>query len=195
MKLNKMIDHTKLGPTVTKKDIEKLVDEAKAYDFKSVCVEPIYVKLAKERLADSDVLVCTVVGFPAGTHTKETKVFETKEAILNGADEIDMVINQNALKNGDDDAVYEEIKAIKEACGDRILKVIIETSNLTEDEKVKASLLAKKAKADFVKTSTGFSGGGATYDDIKLMRKTVGPEMGVKASGGVRTYDDAMKMI
>lgn len=195
MKLNKMIDHTKLGPKVTLKDIDKLILEAKEYDFKSVCVDPIYVKYAKEALKGSDVLLCTVVGFPAGTHQLEVKKEETKLAILQGADEIDMVINQNALLNGDEDAVYQEIKALKEICGDRVLKVIIETSNLTDEQKVTACKLAKKANADFVKTSTGFSGGGAEEHDILLMRKTVGPKMGVKASGGVRTYEDAIIMI
>lgn len=195
MKLNKYIDHTKLGPTITLEDIKKLVAEAKEYDFKSVCVDPIYVKYAKEELIDSDVLVCTVVGFPAGTHTKEVKLYETKEALHNGADEIDMVINQNALINGDFQTVFNEIKALKEACEMKVLKVIIETSNLSDELKIKACELAKDAGADFVKTSTGFSSSGATVEDILLMRKTVGPTMGVKASGGVRSYEDAMKMI
>lgn len=195
MKLNKYIDHTKLGPTITLKEIKKLIAEAKEYDFKSVCVDPIYVKVAKEALLKTDVLVCTVVGFPAGTSKTEVKVFETEQAIADGADEIDMVISQNKLLNGDFDAVYEEIKAIKKACGDKLLKVIIETSNLTDGLKVKACELAKNAGADYVKTSTGFSGGGANLSDIKLMRKTVGKDLGVKASGGVRTYEDAMKMI
>lgn len=195
MKLNKYIDHTKLGPTITLKEIKKLIAEAKEYDFKSVCVDPIYVKVAKEALLKTDVLVCTVVGFPAGTSKTEVKVFETEQAIADGADEIDMVISQNKLLNGDFDAVYEEIKAIKKACGDKLLKVIIETSNLTDGLKVKACELAKRAGADYVKTSTGFSGGGANLSDIKLMRKTVGKDLGVKASGGVRTYEDAMKMI
>lgn len=195
MKLNKYIDHTKLGPTVTKEDIIKLCKEAKQYDFMSVCVDPIYVKLAKELLTDSSVLVCTVVGFPAGTQTTKIKFLEASEAILDGADEIDMVINQNALKNGDFDYVLKEIKELKSAVGKRTLKVILETCNLTKDEIIKAALIAKEAKADFIKTSTGFSKGGATIDDIKLMRATVGPEMGVKASGGVRSYEDAIKMI
>lgn len=195
MKLNKYIDHTKLGPTVTLKDINKLLAEAKEYDFKSVCVDPIYVKKAKEELLNTDVLVCTVVGFPAGTAKTAVKVFETEQAIFDGADEIDMVISQNKLINGDFDSVYKEIKAIKKACQGKLLKVIIETSNLTDELKVKACELAKRAGADYVKTSTGFSGGGATVSDIKLMRKTVGKDLGVKASGGVRTYEDAMKMI
>lgn len=195
MKLNKYIDHTKLGPTVTIEDIKKLIDEAKNYDFKSVCVDPIYVKYAKEKLKDTDVLVCTVIGFPAGTHDISVKVFETEKAINDGADEIDMVINQNAMLNNDFKTVLNEIKEIKKACGNRVLKVIIETINLTDDLKIKACDLAKQAGADFVKTSTGFAGGGATITDIKLMRKTVGPNLGVKASGGVKTYEDAIDMI
>lgn len=195
MKLNKFIDHTKLGPTVTLADIKKLVDEAKEHDFMSVCVDPIYVKYAKSELKDTDVLVCTVVGFPAGTQTKEVKAFEAAFAVEHGADEIDMVINQNALKNKDYDYLLDEIKAIKASCNGKLLKVIIETANLTKEEIVKACEIAKAANVDFVKTSTGFAGGGATVEDIKLMRKTVGEKMGVKASGGVRTYEDAMAMI
>lgn len=195
MKLNKYIDHTKLGPTVTIKDIKKLTDEAKEYDFKSVCVDPIYVSYAKKQLKETDVLVCTVVGFPAGTHDVSVKVLETEKAINDGADEIDMVINQNALINNDFDIVLNEIKAIKKVCAKKVLKVIIETVNLTDDLKIKACELAKQAGADFVKTSTGFAGGGATIADIKLMRKTVGPNFGVKASGGIRTYKDAIDMI
>jgi len=195
MKLNKMIDHTKLGPTVTLSDINKLVDEAIIYDFKSVCVDPIYVSYVHQLLKNSNVLTCTVIGFPAGTHSLDIKLTECKEALKNGADEFDMVINQNALKNNQDELVYEEIKALKDLIKNKTLKVIIETSNLTDDEKVRACLMAKKAGADFVKTSTGFSKAGATVEDIRLMRQTVGPEMGVKASGGVRTYEDAIKMI
>ncbi len=195
MKLNKFIDHTKLGPTVTLADIKKLVDEAKEHDFMSVCVDPIYVKYAKSELKDTDVLVCTVVGFPAGTQIIEVKAFEAAFAVEQGADEIDMVINQNALKNKDYDYLLDEIKAIKASCNGKLLKVIIETANLTKEEIVKACEIAKAANVDFVKTSTGFAGGGATVEDIKLMRKTVGEKMGVKASGGVRTYEDAMAMI
>lgn len=191
--MNKLIDHTKLGSNVTYQDIDKLIDEANHYKFMSVCVDPIYVSYAKAKL--KDVLVCTVVGFPHGTEKTSVKVFETKEAIEDGADEIDMVLNQNALKNGEYDYVLNEIKAIKKACGSHTLKVIIETSNLTEAEKIKACELAKAAKADFVKTSTGFHKGGATLEDVALMRKVVGPDMGVKASGGVRTYADAKKMV
>ena len=191
--MNKLIDHTKLGNNVTLKDIEVLVNEANTHQFKSVCVDPIYVAYAKTLV--NDVLVCTVVGFPHGTQKTSVKVLETKEAILDGADEIDMVLNQNALKNKDYPYVLEEIKAIKKACGNHVLKVIIETSNLSEAEKIKACELAKEAGADFVKTSTGFHKGGATLEDVALMRRVVGPKMGVKASGGVRTYDDAKKMV
>lgn len=195
MKLNKYIDHTKLGPKVKLEDIIKLTEEAIIYDFKSVCVDPIYVKYAKKALNGSDILVCTVVGFPAGTHLLSVKVFETEKAIIDGADEIDMVINQNAMLNGDFESVLKEIKAVKKACGDKILKVIIETCNLTKELIIKACQLAKEAGADFVKTSTGFAAGGAEVEDIKLMRQIVGKTMGVKASGGVRTYKDALKMI
>lgn len=191
--MNKLIDHTKLGNNVTKKDIELLVSEANQHQFMSVCVDPIYVRYAKSLV--KDVLVCTVVGFPHGTQKTSVKVLETKEALLDGADEIDMVLNQNALKNQDYTTVLEEIKAIKQACGDHVLKVIIETSNLTDAEKIKACELAKEAKADFVKTSTGFHKGGATLEDVALMRKVVGNDMGVKASGGVRSYEDAKKMV
>ena len=191
--MNKLIDHTKLGNNVTLKDIEGLVNEANTHKFMSVCVDPIYVAYAKTLV--NDVLVCTVVGFPHGTQKTSVKVLETKEAILDGADEIDMVLNQNALKNKDYPYVLEEIKAIKKACGNHVLKVIIETSNLSEAEKIKACELAKEAGADFVKTSTGFHKGGATLEDVALMRRVVGPKMGVKASGGVRTYDDAKKMV
>ncbi|MFA5719994.1 MAG: deoxyribose-phosphate aldolase [Acholeplasmataceae bacterium] len=191
--MNKLIDHTKLGNNVTLKDIEGLVNEANTHKFMSVCVDPIYVAYAKSLV--KDVLVCTVVGFPHGTQKTSVKVLETKEAILDGADEIDMVLNQNALKNKDYPYVLEEIKAIKKACGNHVLKVIIETSNLSEAEKIKACELAKEAGADFVKTSTGFHKGGATLEDVALMRRVVGPKMGVKASGGVRTYDDAKKMV
>lgn len=195
MTLNKYIDHTKLGPTVTKKEIIKLCEEARKYDFMSVCVDPIYVSLAKKQLENSGVLVCTVVGFPHGTSTTKIKFLETEEAILAGADEIDMVINQNALKNKDYDYLLKEIQTVKSAVGDKTLKVILETSNLSKEEIVKACLIAKEARADFVKTSTGFSRGGATVEDVSLMRETVKTDLGVKASGGIRTYEDAQAMI
>lgn len=194
MKLNKYIDHTKLGANVTKAQIDQLISEAKTYDFKSVCVNPIFVKYAKEALKDTDVLVCTVIGFPHGTHTTAVKIFETQDALNNGADEIDMVINIFDLKN-EPLKVYEEIKALKDVCGQKVLKVIIETCYLTPEEIVKASELVVKAGADFVKTSTGFGTGGATIENVKLMKETVSNKAEVKASGGVRTYEQAMAMI
>lgn len=194
MKLNKYIDHTKLGANVTKAQIDQLILEAKTYDFKSVCVNPIFVKYAKEALKDTDVLVCTVIGFPHGTHTTAVKIFETQDALNNGADEIDMVINIFDLKN-EPLKVYEEIKALKDVCGQKVLKVIIETCYLTPEEIVKASELVVKAGADFVKTSTGFGTGGATIENVKLMKETVSNKAEVKASGGVRTYEQAMAMI
>lgn len=195
MKLNKLIDHTLLKPEATKAQIEKLCSEAKEYDFKSVCVNPYYVKYAKELLKGSDVLVCTVIGFPLGQNTTEVKVAETKDAIKNGADEIDMVINIGALKSKDEDYVLNEIKEIRNACKGKTLKVIIETCLLTDEEKITACKLSKEAGADFVKTSTGFSTHGATVEDVKLMRETVGEDMGVKASGGIRDRETALKMV
>lgn len=195
MNYNKLIDNTLLKPEATAQEIKALCKEAKEYDFMSCCINPHYVSLVKEELKGSNVKVCTVIGFPLGQNTTETKVFETKKAIEDGADEIDMVINVGALKDHKDDFVENEIREIKKACGDHILKVIIETCLLTEEEKIRACLLSKNAKADFVKTSTGFSKGGATVEDIALMRKTVGNEMGVKASGGVRTHEDMLKMV
>lgn len=192
----KMIDHTLLKADATKNQIEKLCEEAKEYSFASVCVNPTWVKLSSEKLSGSDVKVCTVIGFPLGATTSETKAFETKNAIENGATEVDMVINICALKEGNSELVEKDIKAVVDAAkGKAILKVIIETSLLTDDEKVLACKLAVKAGADFVKTSTGFSTGGATIEDIALMRKTVGPDIGVKASGGVRSSHDASEMI
>lgn len=196
MKLNKLIDHTLLKAEATPSQIMKLCEEALKYDFKSVCVNPGYVPLASMLLAGSDVLVCTVIGFPLGATSSESKVLEASIAVEEGAKEVDMVINVGKLKAGLDLDVYKEIRDIKVAVGEEIvLKVIIETSLLTEEEKVRACLLSKKAGADFVKTSTGFSTGGATAEDIALMRKTVGKEMGVKASGGVRTMADLEKMV
>ncbi|RWZ60030.1 deoxyribose-phosphate aldolase [Halobacillus fulvus] len=194
--LAKMIDHTQLKPDTDKDKIVQICKEAKEYDFASVCVNPHWVQECYEWLKDTDVKVCTVIGFPLGATTKEVKAFETRQAIENGATEVDMVINIGELKSGNDDVVQADIEAVvREAQGKAIVKVIIETSLLTEEEKVKASQLSKQAGADFVKTSTGFSGGGATVEDISLMRKTVGPELGVKASGGVRDYDGAKAMI
>jgi deoxyribose-phosphate aldolase len=195
MLLNKFIDHTKLGPSVVEADIVKLCEEAKKYDFMSVCVNPNYVKLAKSLLKGTNVLVCTVVGFPSGAHATEVKAFETKQAVLDGADEIDMVISVGNLKDQKYDAVLKDIQAVVHAASGKLVKVILETCLLTDEEKIKGCELSVLAKADFVKTSTGFSTGGATAHDIALMRKTVGPNFGVKASGGVRSYEDAMQMI
>ncbi|ACQ54217.1 deoxyribose-phosphate aldolase [Clostridium botulinum] len=195
MKLSKYIDHTLLKPQATEKDILKLIEEAKTYDFASVCVNPSWVKLAYENLKDTDVKVCTVVGFPLGATSIASKVYETKVAIEDGADEIDMVIAVGQLKSGNDEYVKEEIKKIVEASRDKLVKVIIETCLLTEEEKVKACTLSKEAGADYVKTSTGFSTGGAKPEDIKLMRETVGKDMGVKASGGIHTREEMEVMI
>ena len=190
-----MIDHTLLKADATRNQIEKLCAEAKKYVFASVCVNPTWVKYSAELLAGTDVKVCTVIGFPLGASTPATKAFETKDAIANGAGEIDMVINIGALKNGEYDAVREDIQAVVDAANGTLVKVIIETCLLTDEEKVKACELSVEAGADFVKTSTGFSTGGATAEDIALMRKTVGPDLGVKASGGVRNLEDMKTMI
>ncbi|KQC48120.1 deoxyribose-phosphate aldolase [Geobacillus stearothermophilus] len=191
-----MIDHTLLKPEATKEQIVQLCAEAKQYGFASVCVNPSWVKTAARELSGTDVRVCTVIGFPLGATTPETKAFETKNAIENGAREVDMVINIGALKSGADDWVERDIRAVVEAAaGKALVKVIIETALLTDDEKVRACQLAVKAGADYVKTSTGFSGGGATVEDVALMRKTVGDNVGVKASGGVRDRKTAEAMI
>ncbi len=195
MEYNKFIDHTLLKPDARDEQIVKLCDEALENHFASVCVNPGYVKLCYEKLKESDVKVCTVVGFPLGATSTESKVFETKQAIKDGASEIDMVINVSRLKEHDDEYVLNEIRKIKRACKKLVLKVIIETCLLTDEEKVRVCKLAKKAKADFVKTSTGFSTGGATASDVKLMRKAVGKKMGVKASGGVRDSISFLEMI
>ncbi|RBW68967.1 deoxyribose-phosphate aldolase [Bacillus taeanensis] len=192
----KMIDHTLLKPEVTKEQIITLSEEAKEYNFASVCVNPTWVKTAYDVLKDTDVKVCTVIGFPLGASTPEVKAFETKNAIENGAAEIDMVLNIGALKDQNNELVERDITAVVEAAkGKALVKVIIETCLLTEEEKVRACELSVRAGADFVKTSTGFSTGGATAEDIALMRKTVGPDIGVKASGGVRSREDAHAMI
>ncbi len=195
MNYNKLIDHTLLKPDAKEADVIKLCQEAKQYDFMSVCVNPYYVSLAKKELTGSNVLVCTVVGFPLGQNTTETKILETRDALKNGADEIDMVINIARLKDGDNPYVENEIALLKKECANHTLKVIIETCLLTDEEKIRACKLAKSAGADFVKTSTGFSTGGATVHDVKLMRETVGEKMGVKASGGVRTHEDLLNMV
>jgi deoxyribose-phosphate aldolase len=192
-----IIDHTLLKADATKAEIIKLVEEAKEYTFASVCVNPTWVKTAAELLADTpEVKVCTVIGFPLGASTPETKAFETKNAIDHGATEVDMVINIAALKDKQDELVEYDIHSVVEAAkGKALTKVIIETCLLTNEEKIRACKLAVKAGADFVKTSTGFSTGGATVEDIRLMRETVGPDIGVKASGGVRSLEDALAMI
>ena len=196
MQYNKLIDHTLLKQDAQPEQIVKLCDEAKQFDFMSVCVNPAYVPLAAKCLEDSDVKVCTVIGFPLGMNLTKTKVAEAVLAVKQGADEVDMVINVGMLKAGHDDYVREEIREIKQAVGHNIiLKVIIETCLLTNDEIVRACKAAKEAGADFVKTSTGFSTGGATVEAVRLMRETVGPEMGVKASGGVRTHEDLIAMV
>ena len=194
--LARYIDHTLLKPDAKEGDIIKLCKEALEYKFASVCVNASYVKLAYSFLQGTEVRVCTVAGFPLGATTKEAKAFEASQAIENGAAEIDMVINVGALKSGKPDAVKEDIKAVVDVCKDKaLLKVIIETCLLTDEEKVTACLLSMEAGADFVKTSTGFSVSGATVEDIKLMRRTIGPNMGVKASGGIRNLESALKMI
>ena len=196
MKIASMIDHTLLKPEATKEAIETLCNEAKEYKFKAVCVNPYYVKMCKEILKDSEVKVATVIGFPLGASTKEVKAFETKNAIENGADEVDMVLNIGAMKNKDYNAVKEDIKAVVEVAKNKaIVKVIIETCLLTDEEKIKACELSKEAGADFVKTSTGFSTGGATVEDIRLMKKTIGNSLQIKASGGIRDYKTANAMI
>ena len=192
MKLNKYIDHTLLKPDASQEQIETLIEEAKKYDFASVCVNPTWVSFAAKALKTTDVKVCTVIGFPLGANTPELKAFETSDAIQNGANEVDMVINIGALKSRNFDLVERDIRAVVEAAKGTLVKVIIETCLLTDDEKVKACQIAR---ADFVKTSTGFSTGGATVADVALMRKTVGPDMGVKASGGARSYEDALAFI
>lgn len=195
MKLNKFIDHTLLKADATKAGIDQIIAEAKQYDFASVCINPDWVSYAAEALKNSDVNVCTVIGFPLGANTSKTKAFEAADAIKNGADEIDMVINISAAKDGNWTLVESDIAAVNAVKADKLLKVIIETSLLTDDEKVQASLAAKRAGADFVKTSTGFSTAGATVTDVQLMRETVGPDMGVKASGGIHDYNEAIIMI
>ena len=194
--LNKYIDHTILKPDALEGDIKVLCEEAAEYDFMSVCIQPYWVKKAKAFLNGTNVKVCTVIGFPHGANTTEVKTFEAKQAVQNGADEVDMVINIGALKDGNSAYVEKEISSIVQAVkGEALLKVIIETCLLTDREKEEACRLAEAAGADFVKTSTGFSTGGATIPDVKLMRKTVQPNIGVKASGGVRSYQDALNFI
>ena len=195
MNYSKFIDHTNLKQDASINDIKTLCEEAIKFDFMSVCINPCFVKYAHDVLLDSEVKVCTVIGFPLGANTTKTKVYETKQALKDGADEIDMVINVSALKDKKYDYVKNEISKIKKVCKNKILKVILETCLLTDEEIVKACELSLEAKADFVKTSTGFSKGGATVEVVALMRKTVGDKCGVKASGGVKTFEDMQKMI
>ena len=195
MKINKFIDHTVLSEDADEKKIDKLIAEAKEHDFASVCVNSCWTKKCAEALKDSDVNVCIVVGFPLGAMDTKSKAFETKTAIENGADEIDMVINVGWLKSGRYSDVEDDIREVKKACGDKHLKVIIECCLLTDEEKVKACELSERAGADFVKTSTGFSKSGATVEDVALMRKTVGDRLGVKAAGGIRDGKTAVAMI
>ncbi|WP_078379646.1 deoxyribose-phosphate aldolase [Sutcliffiella halmapala] len=194
--IGELIDHTLLKADATKEAVVTLCQEAKEYNFASVCVNPTWVKTSAELLEGTNVKVCTVIGFPLGASTPEVKAFETTNAIENGATEVDMVINISALKDGDNELVERDIRAVVDAAkGKALTKVIIETCLLTEEEKVRACEIAVKAGTDFVKTSTGFSTGGATVADIALMRKTVGPDIGVKASGGVRDAQGAKEMI
>lgn len=195
MNVAKYIDHTLLKPDSTREQIDKILEEAKKYQFKSVCINPTHVSYASQQLLDTDVLVCTVIGFPLGSTTTDVKVFETENAIKNGASEIDMVINIGALKDQRYDEVQKDIEGVIAAANGKTVKVIIETVLLTDEEKVKACELAEKAGATFVKTSTGFAGGGATPEDVKLMKDTVGNRLEVKASGGVRSLEDFEKMI
>ena len=191
----KLFDHTILKADATREMVERVCREAREHHFMSVCVNSYYTGFVADELQGSDVRVCTVVGFPLGQMSTKAKAAETRIAVEDGADEIDMVINVGALKGGDDAVVFEDIRAVRKACEGKVLKVIIETCLLNEVEKVRACRLAMEAKADFVKTSTGFSTGGATKEDVALMRKTVGDTMGVKASGGIRDKEKAVEML
>lgn len=195
MNYAKYIDHTLLKPESTRAQIDKIIEEAREFNFKSVCLNPTHVKYAAEKLKDTEVLVCTVIGFPLGASTTETKMFEVEDAVKNGASELDMVINVGALKDGRYEDVQKDIERVVGAANGKTVKVIIETCLLTDEEIVKASELSKAAGANFVKTSTGFAGGGATPEDVKLMKDTVGDDLEVKASGGVRNLEDFNKML
>lgn len=195
MLATKLFDHTILKADATKEDVKKVCEEAMAYSFCSVCVNSYYVPYVAELLHGSDVKICTVVGFPLGAMSTRAKALEAKIAVMDGADEVDMVINIGALKDKDYDVVLEDIKDVKEACGNALLKVIIETCLLTDEEKIKACELSKEANADFVKTSTGFSTAGAKVEDVRLMRDTVGNDMGVKASGGIHDKEFANALV
>ena len=195
MSMNQYIDHTLLKAQATRSEIERLCQEAKKYQFMSVCVNPYWVAYANELLHDTSVKVCTVIGFPLGANTSSVKAFEAKEAVKTGADEVDMVINVGLVKDGLWNQVQADIKAVVDAAKPALVKVIIETCLLEHDEIVNSCQAAQQAGADFVKTSTGFSTGGATVDDVALMRQTVGPDMGVKASGGIHTFEEAQALI
>ncbi|MGX9340367.1 deoxyribose-phosphate aldolase [Mycoplasma sp. 4044] len=194
MQYNRMVDHTLLKPEATQKEIDKLINEAIQYDFKSVCINPTWIKHAKEKLTNSNTIVCTVVGFPLGAMVTQAKVHETKLALAHGADEIDMVINIGRFKQGQYDFVLNEIKEIKKECKDKILKVIIETALLTNEEIRKATEIVLASGADFVKTSTGFSYRGASFEDIEIMKDVVGNKIEIKAAGGIKTWEDMEKM-
>lgn len=197
MDLARYIDHTLLRPDASAIEIDELCAEARQYNFASVCINPTWVKRAANNLRGTDVVTCTVIGFPLGANSTAIKAMEARRALRDGAREVDMVLNVGALKSGEYDLVRDDIAKVAEAAHEvgGLCKVILETSLLTDEEKVIASSLAKEAKADFVKTSTGFGSGGATVYDVALMRETVGPEMGVKASGGVRTLEDVEDLI
>ena len=196
MKISQYIDHTILNADAKASEIQKLCQEAADYHFKTVCIQPYWVSFAKKELANTEVGITTVIGFPLGANTSAIKAAEAKAAVEDGATEVDMVINIGALKSMDEETVLKDIEAVVQAiAGQATVKVIIETALLNDDEKILASQLAKKAGANFVKTSTGFSTVAATVEDIRLMRKTVGPDLGVKASGGIRSYEDAIAMI
>ena len=195
MNIAKLIDHTLLKADATQAQIQRLCEEARTHGFASVCVNPYWVKFAKTQLMQTDVKVCTVIGFPLGATTSQAKAFEAQDAVQNGADELDMVLNIGALKSGDEETVLADMRAVRDVTQRHVLKVIIETSVLTGAEKIKACQLAAKAGADFVKTSTGFNGGGATAKDVELMRQHIPDTMQVKASGGIRTRVDAESMI
>lgn len=195
MNIHTYIDHTKLGPLVSFKDIDILITEGKQYHFKSLCVPPTFVSYVSKALKDSKVLTCTVIGFPHGQQTKEVKAYETAQAVADGADEIDMVINQSFVKAFDEMSCFEDIKAVVDSANTKTVKVIFETSNLTDEEIIFACKIATKAGAQFVKTSTGFSSGGATVHHVKLMKSHIASHMEVKASGGISSYDDAILLI
>ncbi|MDD7894477.1 deoxyribose-phosphate aldolase [Metamycoplasma hyosynoviae] len=195
MEYNKFFDHTLLSPQATSAEIDELISQAIKYNFKSVCIAPSYIKYAKEKLAKSDVLICTVIGFPLGYNATSVKVYETKIAIQHGADEIDMVINIGRFKNKEYEYVLNEIKAIKQECGDILLKVIVESALLTTEEIEKITEIVLQSGAEYIKTSTGFSFRGASFDDVKIMKKVAKDKLLIKASGGIKTGKDAIEMV